>query len=78
MSPGQSARRRAAAEPRRSSALWKTSAEKHDRFGNPDTFFGDSRIADSRSVTFTVTAKRQEFFEEITKLTTAVPEAVGF
>ena len=55
--------------PGRSWALWKTLAEKHNGFGNPDAFFGDSRIADSRWVTFTVTAKRQEFLEEITKLT---------
>ena len=55
--------------PGRSWALWKTLAEKHNGFGNPDAFFGDSRIADLRWVTFTVTAKRQEFFEEITKLT---------
>ena len=32
--------------PGRSWALWKTLAEKHKGFGNPDVFFGDARIAD--------------------------------
>jgi oleate hydratase len=54
--------------PGRSWALWKTLAEKHKGFGNPDAFFGDARIADSRWVTFTVTTKGQEFLDEITKL----------
>jgi oleate hydratase len=57
------------AHPGRSWALWKTLAEKHKGFGNPDAFFGDPRIADSRWVTFTVTTTGTEFLDEITNLT---------
>ena len=49
--------------------MWKTLAEKHKGFGNPDAFFGDARIADSRWVTFTVTTTGTEFLDEITNLT---------
>jgi oleate hydratase len=55
--------------PGRSWALWKTLAEKHKGFGNPDVFFGTPRIADSRWVTFTVTTTGKEFLDEITNLT---------
>jgi oleate hydratase len=55
--------------PGRSWALWKTLAEKHKGFGNPDAFFGDPRIADSRWVTFTVTTTGTEFLDEIANLT---------
>ena len=41
----------------------------HKGFGNPDVFFGDDRIADSRWVTFTVTTTGTEFLDEITNLT---------
>jgi oleate hydratase len=44
-------------------------AGKHQGFGNPDAFFGDDRIADSRWVTFTVTTTGTEFLDEITNLT---------
>jgi oleate hydratase len=49
--------------------LWKTLAEKHKGFGNPDVFFGTPRIADSRWVTFTVTTTGKQFLDEITNLT---------
>src|SRR6202522_2144303 len=55
--------------PGRSWALWKKLAGKHKGFGNPDAFFGDDRIADSRWVTFTVTTTGTEFLDEITNLT---------
>ena len=55
--------------PGQSWALWKTLAGKHKGFGNPDAFFGDARIADSRWVTFTVTTTGTEFLDEITNLT---------
>ena len=55
--------------PGRSWALWKTLAERHKGFGNPDVFFGTPRIADSRWVTFTVTTTGQQFLDEITNLT---------
>jgi oleate hydratase len=55
--------------PGRSWALWKTLAEKHKGFGNPDAFFGDPHIVDSRWVTFTVTTTRTEFLDAITNLT---------
>ena len=55
--------------PGQSWALWKTLAGKHKGFGNPDAFFGDPRIADSRWVTFTVTTTGTQFLDEITNLT---------
>ena len=55
--------------PGQSWALWKTLAGKHKGFGNPDAFFGDPRITDSRWVTFTVTTTGTEFLDEITNLT---------
>jgi oleate hydratase len=55
--------------PGQSWALWKKLAAKHKGFGNPDAFFGTPRIADSRWVTFTVTAKGKEFLDQITNLT---------
>jgi oleate hydratase len=55
--------------PGRSWALWKTLAEKHKGFGNPDVFFGTPLIADSRWVTFTVTTTGKQFLDEITNLT---------
>jgi oleate hydratase len=63
--------------PGRSWALWKTLAGKHKGFGNPDTFFGDDRIADSRWVTFTVTTTGSEFFDEMTNLTHSGPGSGG-
>jgi oleate hydratase len=61
----------------RSWALWKKLAERHKGFGNPDAFFGDDRIADSRWVTFTVTTKGKEFLDEITNLTRSGPGSGG-
>ncbi len=65
------------ANPGRSWALWKTLAGKHEGFGNPDAFFGDERIADSRWVTFTVTTTGTEFLDEITNLTHSGPGSGG-
>jgi oleate hydratase len=56
--------------PGRSWALWKKLAkERPGSFGNPDVFFGDDKIADSRWVTFTVTTTGKEFLDEIINLT---------
>ena len=63
--------------PGRSWALWKKLAGKHKGFGNPDAFFGDDRIADSRWVTFTVTTTGTEFLDEITNLTHSGPGSGG-
>ena len=63
--------------PGRSWALWKKLAGKHKGFGNPDAFFGDDRIADSRWVTFTVTTTGTEFLDEITNLTHSDPGSGG-
>jgi oleate hydratase len=52
-------------------------AGKHKGFGNPDAFFGDDRIADSRWVTFTVTTTGTEFLDEITNLTHSTPGSGG-
>jgi oleate hydratase len=59
----------APANPGQSWALWKRLADTHKGFGNPDAFFGESRIPLSKWVTFTVTTKRTEFLDEMTKLT---------
>ena len=64
------------AHPGRSWALWKKLAEK-EGFGNPDAFFGEGRIADSRWVTFTVTTTGTEFLDEITNLTHSGPGSGG-
>ncbi|HEY5207384.1 MAG TPA: oleate hydratase [Roseiarcus sp.] len=63
--------------PGRSWALWTTLAKKHKGFGNPDAFFGDHRIVDSRWVTFTVTTTGKEFLDEITNLTHSGPGSGG-
>jgi oleate hydratase len=63
--------------PGRSWALWKKLARKHEGFGNPDVFFGDDRIADSRWVTFTVTTTGPAFLDEITNLTHSGPGSGG-
>jgi len=63
--------------PGRSWALWKKLAGKHKGFGNPDAFFGDDRIADSRWVTFTRDHDRTEFLDEITNLTHSGPGSGG-
>jgi oleate hydratase len=56
--------------PGRSWALWKKLAKEHPgKFGNPDVFFGDDKVADSRWVTFTVTTTGKEFLDEIINLT---------
>jgi oleate hydratase len=65
------------ANPGRSWALWKHLADAHEGFGNPDAFFGDDRIADSRWVTFTVTTTGKEFLDEMTKLTRSEPGSGG-
>jgi oleate hydratase len=61
----------------RSWALWRRLAEGRKDFGNPDTFFGTPRIADSRWVTFTVTTTGAEFVERITELVGAEPGCGG-
>jgi oleate hydratase len=63
--------------PGQSWALWAQLAKKHKVFGNPDSFFGDARIADSRWVTFTVTTTGQDFLDEMTKLTRSGPGSGG-
>jgi oleate hydratase len=61
----------------RSWALWKRLAKEHKGFGNPDAFFGASRIADSRWVTFTVTTTSTEFIDQVTRLTHSDPGSGG-
>ncbi len=61
----------------RSWALWKRLAKEHKGFGNPDAFFGDDRIADSRWVTFTVTTTGKEFLDQMTMLTRSDPGSGG-
>jgi oleate hydratase len=63
--------------PGRSWALWKKLAGTHKGFGDPDAFFGDDRIADSRWVTFTVTTTGTDFLDEMTSLTHSGPGSGG-
>lgn len=63
--------------PGRSWALWMTLARTHQGFGNPNAFFGEDRVADSRWVTFTVTTTGTEFLDEITNLTHSDPGSGG-
>jgi oleate hydratase len=53
----------------RSWALWERLARGRIDFGNPDVFFGASRIPDSLWVTFTVTDTGSEFVNKIATLT---------
>ncbi len=53
----------------RSWALWKRLAKGRKEFGNPDTFFGAAKVADSRWVTFTVTTTGTEFIDQMSNLT---------
>jgi oleate hydratase len=53
----------------RSWALWERLARGRIDFGNPDVFFGASRIPDSLWVTFTVTDTGAEFVNKIAALT---------
>jgi oleate hydratase len=57
--------------------LWEQLAKKHKGFGNPDAFFGNPRIADSRWVTFTVTTTGKDFLDEMTTLTRSGPGSGG-
>ena len=50
-------------------ALWKRLAQGRTDFGNPDVFFGSSRITDSRWVIFTVTDTGSEFVNTMTART---------
>ena len=61
----------------RSWALWTRLAKEHKGFGNPDTFFGADRTADSRWVTFTVTTTGKEFIDQMTRLTRSDPGSGG-
>jgi len=53
----------------RSWALWQRLAEGRPEFGDPDAFFGETRVSDSHWVTFTVTTKRTEFLDLMSALT---------
>ncbi len=53
----------------RSWALWRRLAQGRTDFGNPDVFFGPSRIPDSLRVTFTVTDTGAEFVNQMAALT---------
>ncbi|MFZ0115351.1 MAG: oleate hydratase [Xanthobacteraceae bacterium] len=53
----------------RSWALWRRLAKGRPEFGNPDAFFGEAHVRDSRWVSFTVTTTGTEFLEQMTALT---------
>jgi oleate hydratase len=58
-------------------ALWQRLAEERPGFGNPEVFFGDAVVSDSRWVTFTVTTTGDEFIELMTALTGSEPGRGG-
>jgi oleate hydratase len=53
----------------RSWALWRRLAKGRPEFGNPDAFFGEAHVRDSRWVSFTVTTTGTEFLEQMSALT---------
>ena len=53
----------------RSWELWKRLAQGRTDFGNPDVFFGEAHVPDSRWVTFTVTTTGTEFLDQMSALT---------
>jgi oleate hydratase len=66
--------------PRRSGrtwALWQRLAQGRTGFGNPDVFFGEARVPDSRWVTFTVTTTGTEFLDQLSALTGSEPGSGG-
>jgi len=52
-------------------ALWYRLALGRTDFGNPDVFFGPSRITDSRWIIFTVTDSGSEFVDTMSALTSS-------
>ena len=46
-------------------ALWQRLAKDRPGFGDPDVFFGDAVVSDSRWITFTVTTTGDEFIDQI-------------
>jgi oleate hydratase len=52
-------------------------AQRRTDFGNPDVFFGATRIPDSRWVTFTVTTTGSEFINQLSALTGSEPGRGG-
>lgn len=52
-------------------SLWHRLAEKTSKFGNPSNF--STHIKDSRLMTFTMTIKDFEFFEQVQRLTHYLP-----
>ena len=53
----------------RSWALWKRLAQGRPEFGNPDAFFGEAHVRDSRWVTFTITTTGTDFLDLMSALT---------
>ena len=53
----------------RSWALWRRLAKGRPEFGNPDAFFGEAHVRDSRWVSFTITTTGTEFLEQMSALT---------
>ena len=51
--------------------------EDRPGFGDPDVFFGDAAVSDSRWVTFTVTTTGDEFIDQMTALTGSEPGRGG-
>ncbi len=58
-------------------ALWQRLAEARPGFGDPELFFGDAAVSDSRWVTFTVTTTGDEFIDRMTALTGSEPGRGG-
>ena len=57
--------------------LWQRLAGGRTDFGNPDVFFGPTRVPDTQWVTFTVTTTGTEFFDQMIALTGSEPGSGG-
>jgi oleate hydratase len=58
-------------------SLWRKLAASREGFGDPDVFFGDAALANSRWITFTVTTTGDEFIDQMTALTGSEPGRGG-
>jgi oleate hydratase len=60
-----------------SQALWQQLVRDRPGFGDPDVFFSDAVISDSRWITFTVTTTGDAFIDRMTALTGSEPGSGG-
>jgi oleate hydratase len=58
-------------------SLWQRLAKARPGFGDPDVFFADAVVSDSRWITFTVTTTGDEFIDQLSALTASEPGRGG-